>query len=117
MRNCLEFPKPLYFGRDTGLNIGGHGAVCNHMESGDSGSTNCEIPLPAKKFSFGVLLFWTVSFSFVISFLQFLFVLIQFALLLDYVFLAFLKPFFFIAAGRVSFFLFLKLLYFLLYHL
>jgi hypothetical protein len=40
-----------------------------------------------------------VSFSFVISFLQFLFVLIQFALLLDYVFLAFLKPFFFIAAG------------------
>jgi hypothetical protein len=37
MRNCLEFPKPLYFGRDTGLNFGGHGAVCNPMESGDSG--------------------------------------------------------------------------------
>jgi hypothetical protein len=23
MRNCLEFPKPLYFGRGTGLNFGG----------------------------------------------------------------------------------------------
>jgi hypothetical protein len=57
MRNCLEFLKPLYFGRETGLNFGGHGAVCIPMDSGDSGSTNCEIPLPAKKFSFGVLLF------------------------------------------------------------
>jgi hypothetical protein len=57
MRNCLEFPKLLYFGRDTGLNFGGHGAVCNPMESGDSESRNCVIPLPAKKFSFGVLLF------------------------------------------------------------
>jgi hypothetical protein len=47
----------LYFGRDTGLNLGGHGAVCNPMESGDSGSMNCEIPLPAKKFSFGVALY------------------------------------------------------------
>jgi hypothetical protein len=47
----------LYFGRDTGLNFGGHCVVCNLMESGDLGSTNCEIPLPAKKFSFGVLLF------------------------------------------------------------
>jgi hypothetical protein len=27
MRNCLEFPKPLYFGRETGLNFCGHGAV------------------------------------------------------------------------------------------
>jgi hypothetical protein len=26
MRNCLEFPKLLYFGRETGLNFGGHGA-------------------------------------------------------------------------------------------
>jgi hypothetical protein len=57
MRKCLEFLKPLYFWRDTGLNFGGHGAVCNPIESGDSGSTNCEIPLPAKKFSFGILLF------------------------------------------------------------
>jgi hypothetical protein len=57
MRNYLEFPKPLYFGRETGMNFGGHGVVCNPMESGDSGSTNCEIPLPAKKFSLGVLLF------------------------------------------------------------
>jgi hypothetical protein len=57
MRNCLEFLKPLYFGRETGLNFGGHGAVCSPMDSGDSGSTNCEIPLPANKFSFGVLLF------------------------------------------------------------
>jgi hypothetical protein len=57
MRNCLEFPNSLYFERETGLNFGGHGAVCNPMESGDSGSTNCEIPLPVKKFSFGVLLF------------------------------------------------------------
>ena len=56
MSNCLEFPKPLYFGRETGLNFGGHGAVCNPMDSGDSESTNCEIPFPAKKFSFGVLL-------------------------------------------------------------
>jgi hypothetical protein len=55
-RNCLEFPKPLYFGRETGLNFGGHGAVCSPMDSGDSESTNCEIPFPAKKFSFGVLL-------------------------------------------------------------
>jgi hypothetical protein len=57
MRNCLEFLKPLYFGRDTGLNVGGHGAVCKPIESGDSGSMNCEIPLLVKKFSFGVLLF------------------------------------------------------------
>jgi hypothetical protein len=48
----------LYFRRETGLNFGGHGVVCNPVESGDSGSTNCEIPFPAKKFSFGVLLFW-----------------------------------------------------------
>jgi hypothetical protein len=47
----------LYFGRDTGLNFGNHGAGCNPMETGDSRSTDCEIPLPAKKFSFGVLLF------------------------------------------------------------
>jgi hypothetical protein len=47
----------LYFGRDTGLNVGGHGAVCKPIESGDSGSMNCEIPLLVKKFSFGVLLF------------------------------------------------------------
>jgi hypothetical protein len=57
IRYCLEFPKPLYFKRETGLNFGGHGAVCNPIESGESGSTNCEIPLPTKKFSFGVLLF------------------------------------------------------------
>jgi hypothetical protein len=57
MRNCLEFPKPLYFGRDTGLNFEGHGAVCRPIDSGDSGSTNCEIPLPAKIFSFGVHLY------------------------------------------------------------
>jgi hypothetical protein len=56
MRNCLEFPKLLYFERDTGLNFGGHGAVCNPMDSGDSESTNCKIPFPAKKFSFGVVL-------------------------------------------------------------
>jgi hypothetical protein len=58
MRNCLEFPYPLYFGRETGLNFGGHGAVCNLSESGESGSANCEISLPTKKFIFGVLLFW-----------------------------------------------------------
>jgi hypothetical protein len=40
------------------LNFGGHGAVCNPMESGDSRSTNCDIPLPTKKFSFRALLFW-----------------------------------------------------------
>jgi hypothetical protein len=57
MRNCVEFLKPLYFGRDTGLNFEGHGAVCRPMDSGDSGSTNCEIPLPAKIFSFGVPLY------------------------------------------------------------
>jgi hypothetical protein len=57
MRNFLEFLKPLYFGRETGLNFGGHGAVCSPMDSGDSGSTNCEIPLPTKKFSFRILLF------------------------------------------------------------
>jgi hypothetical protein len=52
IRNCLEFPKPLYFGRETGLNFGGHGAVSSPMDSGDSESTKCEIPFPAKKFSF-----------------------------------------------------------------
>jgi hypothetical protein len=57
VRNYLEFPYPLYFGRETDLNFGGHGAVCNPSESGESGSANCEIPLPPKKFSFGVLLF------------------------------------------------------------
>jgi hypothetical protein len=57
MRNCLEIPKPLYFGRETDLNFSGHGAVCSPMDSGDLGSTSYEIPLPAKKFSFGVLLF------------------------------------------------------------
>jgi hypothetical protein len=56
MRNCLEFPKPLYFGRETSLNFGGHGAVCSPMDNDDSKSTNCEIPFPAKKFSFGRLL-------------------------------------------------------------
>jgi hypothetical protein len=39
------------------LNFGGHGAVCSPMDRGDSESTNCEIPFPTKKFSFGVLLF------------------------------------------------------------
>jgi hypothetical protein len=62
MRNFLEFPKLLYFRRETGLNFGGHGAVCSPMDSGDSESTNCEIPFLAKNFSFGVLLvgpeFW-----------------------------------------------------------
>jgi hypothetical protein len=53
MRNCLEFPKPLYFGRETGLNFGGQGVVCSPMDSGDSESTKFEIPFPAKKFSFG----------------------------------------------------------------
>jgi hypothetical protein len=57
MRNCREFRKPLYFGRDTGLNFEGHSAVCRPMDSGDSGSTNCEIPLPAKIFSFGIPLY------------------------------------------------------------
>jgi hypothetical protein len=57
MRNCLEIPKLLYLGRETGLNFGGHGVVCNPIESGESRSTNCEIPLPTKKFSFGVLLY------------------------------------------------------------
>jgi hypothetical protein len=36
LRNCLEFPKPLYFGRETSLNFGGHGAVCRPIDSGDS---------------------------------------------------------------------------------
>jgi hypothetical protein len=36
MRNCLEFPKPLYFEREAGLNFGGHGAFFNPMDSGDS---------------------------------------------------------------------------------
>jgi hypothetical protein len=92
MRYYPEFPKPLYFRRETGLNFGGHGAVCKPTESGDSGSTNCEIPLPTKKFSFGVLLFWpepwcgglaTMSCFLVFSFLQFLFAFFQFVLLLD----------------------------------
>jgi hypothetical protein len=39
------------------LNFVVHGAVCSPMDSGDSESTNREIPFPAKKFSFRVLLF------------------------------------------------------------
>jgi hypothetical protein len=35
LRNCLVFLKPLYFGRETGLNFGGHGAVCSPIDSGD----------------------------------------------------------------------------------
>jgi hypothetical protein len=38
------------------LNFGGHGAVCSPMDNDDSESTKCEIPFPAKKFSFGGLL-------------------------------------------------------------
>jgi hypothetical protein len=53
MRNCLEFPKPLYLGGETGLNFGGQGVVCSPIGSGDSESTKCETPFPAKKFSFG----------------------------------------------------------------
>jgi hypothetical protein len=43
----------LYLGRETGLNFGGQGAVCSPIDSGDSESTKCETPFPAKKFSFG----------------------------------------------------------------
>jgi hypothetical protein len=52
-----EFIADSYLIRESGLNFGGHGAVCSHMDSGDAGSTNCEIPLPTKKFSFEILLF------------------------------------------------------------
>jgi hypothetical protein len=55
MRNYLEFPYPLNFSKETNLYFGGHGAVCNPRDNGDSGSANCETPLPVKKFSFGVL--------------------------------------------------------------
>jgi hypothetical protein len=84
MRNCVEFPKPLYFD--------GHGTVCSPMDSGDSGSTNCGIPLRVKKFSFEVLLLVqisgvvslaTVNCFLVLSFHLSLFVLPQFALLPD----------------------------------
>jgi hypothetical protein len=47
----------LYFGRETGLNFDGHGAICSPRDNGDSRSTNCEIPFLVKNFSFGVLLF------------------------------------------------------------
>jgi hypothetical protein len=36
IRNYLEFPKSLYFRRESVLNFGGHGPVCNPIESGDS---------------------------------------------------------------------------------
>jgi hypothetical protein len=52
IRNCLKFPKPLYFRRETGLNFGGHGAICSPRDSGDSRSTNCEIPFLVKIFFF-----------------------------------------------------------------
>jgi hypothetical protein len=90
MRNCLEFPYPLYFGRETGLYFGGHGAVCCPSESGESGSANCEIPLPAKKFSLevlcsgqssGVVNHTTVNCSLILSFHQFLFAFFLFTLL------------------------------------
>jgi hypothetical protein len=50
MKNCMEFPYLLYFEKETGLNFGCHGAVCNPSESGESGSANCNILLPTKKF-------------------------------------------------------------------
>jgi hypothetical protein len=40
IRNYPEFLKSLYFRRESGLNFGGHGTVCNPIESGDSGSMN-----------------------------------------------------------------------------
>jgi hypothetical protein len=89
--NCLEFSKPLYFGRESGLSFGGYDAVCNPTESGESGSTNWEISLPTKKFSFGffyfgrssdVVIHSTVNCFLVLSFLQFLFAFFRFALLL-----------------------------------
>jgi hypothetical protein len=52
VRNCLEFPKPLYFGREIDLNFGGHGAICSPMDSGDSEYTNCEIPFPREEVFF-----------------------------------------------------------------
>jgi hypothetical protein len=42
----------LYFRRETGLNFGGHGAICSPRDSGDSRSTNCEIPFLVKIFFF-----------------------------------------------------------------
>jgi hypothetical protein len=52
--------------------------------------------------------------SLVLAFLWFLFVLPEFVLLLDWVFLAFQRPFFFLAVGSQIFLFFLQLLYFLL---
>jgi hypothetical protein len=91
MRNCLEFPKPLYFGRETGLNFGGHGAVCGPMDNCDSGSTNCGFHYPRRNFlsrlfclvqSSGAVNLATMSCSIVLSFHLFLFELFRFLILL-----------------------------------
>jgi hypothetical protein len=73
------------------LNFGGHGVVCSPMDSGDSGSTDYEIPLPAKKFlsgffclvqSSGAMNLATMSCFLVLSFHLFLFEFFRFLLFL-----------------------------------
>jgi hypothetical protein len=68
------------------------------MDSGDSESTKCEIPFPAKKFSFGVFLLVqgcdveilaTGNCFLILSFHLFLSVLLRFVLLLGSVVLTF----------------------------
>jgi hypothetical protein len=85
IRNYLEFPKPLYFGRETGLNFGGHGAVCSPMDRGDSESTNCKSFLSGFSCliqSCEVVILAKVNCFLVLSFHLFLFELLRFVILL-----------------------------------
>jgi hypothetical protein len=82
----------------------------------DSGSTNCEIPLPAKIFSFGVVLYGPESWCgeschselFSYSCISLISLCIaSIVLLLDWVFLTFQRPFFLLVVG-LQIFLFLS---------
>jgi hypothetical protein len=82
----------------------------------DSGSTNCEIPLPAKIFSFGVVLYGPESWCgeschselFSCSCISLISLCIaSIVLLLDWVFLTFQRPFFLLVVG-LQVFLFLS---------
>jgi hypothetical protein len=96
------------------------------MESGDSGSTNCEIPLHVKKLSLEVLLFWPefwcseschnelFSCSFISSISHCIVSICSFAWLS---FSSFFEAFLFACSWFANLSLFLKLQYFLLYYL
>jgi hypothetical protein len=92
MRNCLEFPNPLYFGRETGLNFGGHGAVSALWIVVTQNLRTVRFHFPRRNLlsgffclvqSSGVVIVVIVNCFLVLSFHLSLFVLLQFVLLPD----------------------------------